>query len=38
VVKVLAPLTTPEQMFVKGLSILKDAAHDVLNASRHAAE
>jgi diaminobutyrate-2-oxoglutarate transaminase len=38
VIKVLAPLTTPEALFVKGLSILRDAANDVLNAARHAAE
>ncbi|WP_238371029.1 diaminobutyrate--2-oxoglutarate transaminase [Heliomarina baculiformis] len=33
VVKVLAPLTTPKQTFVKGLNILLDAAQDVLGAT-----
>lgn len=38
VVKVLAPLTTPEPTFRKGLNILLDAARDVLVKSKLAAE
>ena len=38
VVKVLAPLTTPEATFRKGLQILLDATRDVLDNSRIAAE
>lgn len=38
VVKVLAPLTTPEQQFRKGLNILLDAARDVTQSTRFAAE
>ena len=38
VVKVLAPLTTPEATFRKGLNILLDAARDVTVSTQHAAE
>ena len=38
VVKVLAPLTTPEEMFRKGLNILLDAARDVTATTKFAAE
>lgn len=38
VVKVLAPLTTPDATFRKGLSILIDAARDVMASTRQAAE
>jgi len=38
VVKVLAPLTTPEATFRKGLNILLDSARDVLTKSKLAAE
>ncbi|MBK0327988.1 diaminobutyrate--2-oxoglutarate transaminase [Rhodobacteraceae bacterium F11138] len=38
VVKVLAPLTTPEHQFRKGLNILLDAARDVTETARFAAE
>ena len=38
VVKVLAPLTTPETTFRKGLNILLDSARDVLTKSKLAAE
>ncbi|SEO91824.1 diaminobutyrate aminotransferase apoenzyme [Salinihabitans flavidus] len=38
VVKVLAPLTTPEDLFRKGLNIMLDAARDATTATRYAAE
>ena len=38
VVKVLAPLTTPETTFAKGLDILKEAARDVTATTKYAAE
>lgn len=38
VVKVLAPLTTPEKTFREGLSILLDATRDVIGNSKIAAE
>ena len=38
VVKVLAPLTTPEETFRKGLNILLDAARDVTASTKVAAE
>ncbi|WP_264214612.1 diaminobutyrate--2-oxoglutarate transaminase [Leisingera thetidis] len=38
VVKVLAPLTTPEEIFNKGLSILTDSARRAMDATRQAAE
>ena len=38
VVKVLAPLTTPEATFRKGLDILIEAAHDVTAKTKFAAE
>ena len=38
VVKVLAPLTTPDAIFTKGLNILLDAARDVTVQSKIAAE
>ena len=38
VVKVLAPLTTPEAMFAKGLDILAEAARDVVETQKIAAE
>ncbi len=38
VVKVLAPLTTPEDVFREGLGIMLDAAHDVTAQSNIAAE
>ncbi|MCR9150456.1 MAG: diaminobutyrate--2-oxoglutarate transaminase [Rhodobacteraceae bacterium] len=38
VVKVLAPLTTPAEVFRKGLSILLDATRDVADTSKLAAE
>ncbi|TYB80687.1 diaminobutyrate--2-oxoglutarate transaminase [Maritimibacter fusiformis] len=38
VVKILAPLTTPEESFVKGLNILLDAARDVTTEHKIAAE
>ena len=38
VVKVLAPLTTPEPVFRKGFNILLDAARDVLQSKKMAAE
>lgn len=38
VVKVLAPLTTPDQQFRKGLGILLDAARDVTATTKFAAE
>ncbi|RBI73952.1 diaminobutyrate--2-oxoglutarate transaminase [Roseovarius sp. TE539] len=38
VIKVLAPLTTPEATFRKGLNILLDAARDVTVSAKYAAE
>jgi len=38
VVKVLAPLTTPEATFAKGLDILTEAARDVTATTKYAAE
>ena len=38
VVKVLAPLTTPDEIFRKGLSILLDATRDVMETKKIAAE
>ena len=38
VVKVLAPLTTPEATFRKGLGILRDAVRDVTTSTKMAAE
>ncbi|MGI3211177.1 diaminobutyrate--2-oxoglutarate transaminase [Roseovarius tibetensis] len=38
VVKVLAPLTTPDEMFQKGLDILVDAVKDVTDTTKVAAE
>ncbi|WP_350153070.1 diaminobutyrate--2-oxoglutarate transaminase [Roseovarius sp.] len=38
VVKVLAPLTTPEATFAEGLDILKEAARDVTATTKYAAE
>ncbi|WP_291733312.1 diaminobutyrate--2-oxoglutarate transaminase [Leisingera sp. F5] len=38
VVKVLAPLTTPEETFVKGLNILRSAVRGVTDSSKFAAE
>jgi len=38
VVKVLAPLTTPDEMFQKGLDILVDAVKDVFDTHKVAAE
>ncbi|MFW8594443.1 diaminobutyrate--2-oxoglutarate transaminase [Cribrihabitans neustonicus] len=38
VVKVLAPLTTPEEVFTKGLSILADAVRGAMTATKQAAE
>jgi len=38
VVKVLAPLTTPDEMFQKGLDILVDAVKDVAETHKVAAE
>jgi diaminobutyrate-2-oxoglutarate transaminase len=38
VVKVLAPLTTPETLFRKGLNILLDAARDATLGTKIAAE
>jgi diaminobutyrate-2-oxoglutarate transaminase len=38
VIKILAPLTTPDAMLKKGLNILIDAAQDVTNTTKIAAE
>ena len=38
VVKVLAPITTPEEVFTKGLSILADAVRGAMTATKQAAE
>ncbi|MBY6140473.1 diaminobutyrate--2-oxoglutarate transaminase [Leisingera daeponensis] len=38
VVKVLAPLTTPEETFIKGLNILRSAIRGVTDSSKFAAE
>ncbi|MGR3761754.1 diaminobutyrate--2-oxoglutarate transaminase [Roseobacteraceae bacterium NS-SX3] len=38
VVKVLAPITTPEAVFTKGLAILRGAAQDAMSAIKQAAE
>ena len=38
VVKVLAPLTTPVEMFQKGLDILLDSAREAVSSNQMAAE